>query len=223
MQTLKSTVFAILLAALAACGPAYGQVQELKQPMSEGFYPAFTIRLEGLTKKEMLALFKDQIKKFTGENPKRKKGEYLVDQVFVPWNPSPLRFFAVLDEEFDETHQVKVWLESPEGYLNSETHEKGAEAVINWLEELEYLSKGRTVELVVEQEQSTLQELEREYDLLLREHDRLERAIADYEQKLEEARQRLAENEQEQIDLQQEIENQKQSVKGVRTKLAEID
>ncbi len=210
----------LILFLLAFALPARSQVNTATRPMSKGYRPAFTLLVDSLSKREIQKLLKEHLKDITGQRPRRKKGEYYVEDVFVSWADGPLNLYADIEERGADRHEVMVWIETDSNFMQVKS---GEHPVYGWLHGIDYRSEVRAVELEIEGEEDRLKNLEREMDYLRREHDRLERNIADYERKLEEARQRLEENKAEQLQYQERIAAQQATVQQVRQKMSAVE
>lgn len=210
----------LIFALLALAFPAWSQVNMATRPMSKGYRPAFTLLVDSLSKREIKKLLKDHLRDITGQRPRRKKGEYYVEHVFVRWADGPINLYADIEERGADRHEVMVWVETDSTFMQVKSREH---PVYGWLHGIDYRSEVRAVELKVDSEEDRLKNLERERDHLLREQDRLERNIAEYERKLEDARQRLEQNKAEQLQYQERIAAQQATVQQVRRKMRTVE
>ena len=216
-----------LFFALVLLAPVFlvAQVRESSVDMSQGSQPAFSVTVKGLALKEVESLATDYISKISSAKAKkdRKTKEIFGDNAtFNKISENTIDVYALVEGK-DEDAQVHFFFDMGGIYLSSRSHADKAKYANEWVAEFGRLSRVRVGELVVEAEEDSLKDLEKEQEKLAKGQSSLESEIQKLTEKLEQAKKDLEQNKKDQESKKSDVEKQKEVVNKAKSKLKDIN
>lgn len=192
-------------------------IQEGENLMSQGTKNAYSIVIEGVSKKDVEKEWGKFIKSYKSKSKyDKKKKEFFADNVEVKSiSENTMDVYAQVSEVGQNT-ELTVWFDLGGAYLSSEAHADMAPGGNAWIGTFAKRMENKRVTDFHKSQEKVLKGMNKDFKNLKKDKEKLEKDIANYEKKIEEAKKKIEEN----VKMQGEKEA---AIKAQTTKIGKID
>lgn len=193
--------------------------------MSQGANNGFTILLPDTDQKTVKGLWKNLMKNYDSKVKKVKKSDddlAAAARIGSISGNGSVDVYSQIMESGDNV-SLTVWFDMGDGFLSSDDYPNTYEDAEQMLQSFSTTVKKTMVEKELKIEEKSLKKVENELSSLQKKKKKLENNIENWKKKIVEAEEDLVQNEAAQEDTKARIEEQKETVSEVATRLQNIE
>ena len=203
--------------------PAFTQLDEKDQSMSEGVQNALVIELNGSDKKRAEKIWRSYAKSFGKVEYNRRAKEFLVKEATVPavQADSILSIYTKFDE-YDDMTRAFFWVKKDEQFISSSSHSDATDGISAVLSEYMIQVEKEVVKDELKEEEKELKKLQKELEKLEKRNKDLHKDIEKARENIRKAESEIERNILEQADKKIQIEEQVKAVSEVSDKMNKV-